>query len=586
MPTTPAAAPRLAALRRRGDLADAAAVLLLPGALAGAQLAGLIFFLNPALPFEPAPVARGLAVYALLGALAGLALQAPFFARRPGRARRFLPWALTAVFAASALLDWVHASRYAFFLPPGINVRLIKAAMWLTLAAVIAFYTALLHTLHRRRYGVRSQLAFALLALASLYAVVERREAVRPPEPPAPRPSVVEPPQRPRLLVVGIEGATLDAILPLAGQGRLPFFGRMVRDGAYGRLASLAPNRRLPLWTTLATGKYPYQHGVVADQVYPARFLGPGARLEVLPFGVGFERWGVDRDGRRRTGADDRRALALWEVLPRLRVSSGMIGWPGSAPVSRLPRFAVSDRVFAGDSDGAARPPEVAERARLFRVTPAEVDPVTLARFGDGVSPEVTAALAGDLWRGSLARFLLEHHRDLESAFVELDGLAVVERRYFGGYAAAQFEAAQGADNREAARLVGAYYACLDGLLEELWEATPPPRLMAVVSAYGAAAPEGWARVAGDLAGRPPVEGTFQGSPDGVLVLYGEGVREGSLLTGAQLVDVAPTLLYGLGVPVARDLEGSVLTAAFGRGFLARHPLTFLPSYETLTESR
>jgi hypothetical protein len=69
-------------------------------------------------------------------------------------------------------------------------------------------------------------------------------------------------------------------------------------------------------------------------------------------------------------------------------------------------------------------------------------------------------------------------------------------------------------------------------------------------------------------------------------VLYGEGVREGSLLTGAQLVDVAPTLLYGLGVPVARDLEGSVLTAAFGRGCLARHPLTFLPSYETLTECR
>jgi hypothetical protein len=67
-------------------------------------------------------------------------------------------------------------------------------------------------------------------------------------------------------------------------------------------------------------------------------------------------------------------------------------------------------------------------------------------------------------------------------------------------------------------------------------------------------------------------------------MLYGEGVRSGELLTGAQLVDVAPTLLYGLGVPVARDLDGRVLTTAYDRGFLARHPLTFLPSYETLTE--
>ena len=67
-------------------------------------------------------------------------------------------------------------------------------------------------------------------------------------------------------------------------------------------------------------------------------------------------------------------------------------------------------------------------------------------------------------------------------------------------------------------------------------------------------------------------------------MLYGEGVREGSLLTGAHLVDLAPTLAYGLSVPVARDLDSRVLTAAFSRGFLARHPLTFLPSYETLTE--
>jgi arylsulfatase A-like enzyme len=57
------------------------------------------------------------------------------------------------------------------------------------------------------------------------------------------------------------------------------------------------------------------------------------------------------------------------------------------------------------------------------------------------------------------------------------------------------------------------------------------------------------------------------------------------LLTGADLVDVVPTLVYGLGLPIARDLDGQVLTAAFRRSFLAGHPLTFLPSYETLEEA-
>ncbi len=47
-------------------------------------------------------------------------------------------------------------------------------------------------------------------------------------------------------------------------------------------------------------------------------------------------------------------------------------------------------------------------------------------------------------------------------------------------------------------------------------------------------------------------------------------------------MDVAPTLMYALHLPVARDLDGQVLTPAFAKSFLARHPLTFLPTYETL----
>jgi hypothetical protein len=76
--------------------------------------------------------------------------------------------------------------------------------------------------------------------------------------------------------------------------------------------------------------------------------------------------------------------------------------------------------------------------------------------------------------------------------------------------------------------------------------------------------------------------GEFLEAPDGTLLLYGEGVRPGELLTGARIVDLAPTLLYGLGFPVARDLDGQVLTAAFDKGFLARNPVTFFPSYEGL----
>lgn len=584
-PSAPAASSSIGRLVRHRGLTVAAAGLL-PGALAGSHLAGLIFFLNPSIPFAPAPILRGVGVYGLAGGLVSLALLAPWTWGRPARARRLVPWTLTAVFALTAVLYWTHAAHFAFFLPPGINIRLIKAAALVSLAALIGFYTALLHTAHRRAYGPRSRIGFALLALATLYVMVERREAFRARPGPAPRPSAVEAAQRPRLLVVGLGGATLDAILPLAGQGRLPFFQRLVSGGAYGRLTSLDPLRPRALWTTLATGKLPYKHGVVSDEVYPAPFLAPSARLDLLPAGIGFGRWGTGWAVPRQSDARDRRVLALWQALPRLGLAGGLVGWPASAPVTAEPRFAVADRFFAtggGAGEEAARPAEVAERARLFRVEPDEIDPVLVARFSGDAGPEVLAALAGDAWRGSLALFLLDQNRELDTTFLELDGLEAVSRRTFGGYAAAQFEGAQGEDNQRAARVLGAYYAYLDGVLEALWSHTPSPKLLVVVSPYGTASPAGWARLWRGLTQRPEVEGTFEGAPDGVLMLYGEGVRAGSLLTGAQLVDLVPTLAYGLGVPVARDLDGRVLTAAFDRGYLARHPLTFLPSYETLT---
>lgn len=562
-----------------------AAAALVPGALVGTHLAGLIFFLNPELPFGTAPLLRGIVVYAVLVGAIGAALSLPWLWRRPRRARRWLPWGITAALAAAALLDWAHASHYAFFVPPGINRRLIKAALALSAAALIGFYTALLHTLARRRYGRRSRAAYVALALVSVAVMVERREAFRPGPPPSPRPSLVEVASRPKLLVVGLEGATHDALLPLAGQGRLPFLATVLERGANARLRSISPFRRQALWTTLATGKYPYKHGLLADEKVRLRFLGPEAALEVLPAGLAFSAWGTFGRTPRPVDGGEREVLALWEVLPRLGVTSGVIGWPGSHPASREPLFALSDRYFvAPAAAGAVRPPDLAARARFFRLRPEEVDALLLAPAGEAVPREVERALAADLWRQGLASLLLQQHRQLEALFIQLDGLGTVSRADLGGYTAVQFEAAQGAQYQAAARRVAAYYAHLDLFLSRLWERTPPPKLLAVVSAYGAAPPEGWRRAWRELGPGDRLGAGFEGSPDGVLLLYGEGVQPGVLLTGADLVDVVPTLMYGLGLPIARDLDGQVLTGAFRRSFLARQPLAFLPSYETLED--
>ena len=562
-------------------LVRALGLSLLPGLLLGSHVAGLLFFLNPRVAFTPFGVGRAMLLYGtLLGAL-GTALQAPWLWRRPERSARWLPWSLTLALFLGAILDAAHASFYAYFLPPGINVQLLKTAIWLALGGLIAFYTALLHTLDKRRYGWRSRCALGLLAFLSIFAAVERREAFRPPPEANARPPAIERSERHHLWVIGIDSATLDAILPLAGQGRLPAFSALLREGAYGRLETLGPNRRPALWATLATGKYPWKNGITGEIDHSGGVATPGAELNLLPRGIAFRLWGLLGPDP-TPGEPRRRALGLWEIFSRLGLTSASLSWPSTWPPASGGGGVISERFFSSPAGSAeAEPPALGGLGMSLQVRPADLDPEVLKILGRRPTKSAITALAGDLWREEVAVALSRKNSAIASpsvTFVVLPGLATISAENFGGFYAAQFGGPASSRAQEAARRLAEYYEHLDRFLGRLL-AEREGTLVAVVSAQGSAPIGWWER----LRGGGSLGGTFEGAPDGVFILAGPGIRAGALIADPRLVDVAPTLLYALGLPVARDFDGRVLTGAFEASFLARRPLSFFPSYEALS---
>ncbi len=554
----------------------------LPGVLLGGYVTGLLFFLNPELEPTGAALARGVVLYgALFGAATGLVLWAATRGRVEA-ARAVLPWALTATLAVAAAATWIHAYRFAQFLPPGINVRLVKAAVTLSVFALVAALTAWLHTLDRRRYGWRSRWLFAVLSVAVLWIMIERRAAFDPPTTATPLESFAVYRSRPELWVVGLDGATLDALLPLAEQGELPFFSRLLERGVSARLRTAPTITDATLWTTVATGHFPYRHRVVGERVYPRTALGIPGPLRLVPFG--YRWWGFFGGEPEPTDARHRRHLTLWEMLGRLDIPAGVVGWPASHPPHEALSFGFSERYFAGDRGAAdARPHDLAERGQLFRVAPEEISPERLVASGEPLPFPLLQALAEDLWRQSLLEFLLEQRSEVDALFLRLEGIAEASQRYYGAFARVHFEGAQDPARQEAARLLSAYYRQVDRFLAALDEQHPNPnRLLVVVSPYGFDAPSGLGRMFA-LAGDAALEGTRSGQPDGALIISGPGIRSGERLPEARAVDLLPSVLYALGLPIARDLDGRVLTNLFEPAFLGRRPLTFVPSYQTLT---
>jgi predicted AlkP superfamily phosphohydrolase/phosphomutase len=75
--------------------------------------------------------------------------------------------------------------------------------------------------------------------------------------------------------------------------------------------------------------------------------------------------------------------------------------------------------------------------------------------------------------------------------------------------------------------------------------------------------------------------------PNGIFLAIGDLINAGEIVTDANIIDIAPTILYLLGVPIPRDMDGKVLTNIFREEFLNENPIEYsepLPVSKSLSE--
>jgi predicted AlkP superfamily phosphohydrolase/phosphomutase len=121
------------------------------------------------------------------------------------------------------------------------------------------------------------------------------------------------------------------------------------------------------------------------------------------------------------------------------------------------------------------------------------------------------------------------------------------------------------------------YYGFIDSEIGEAIAALAPGDLLLVVSGFGMDQRNAVKHLFGLLL-RDPMSGTHERAPDGFLLAYGRDVEPGRPQRGS-IVDVTPTILYFLGLPIGRDMDGYARADLFKSAFTAGRPIAFIPTH-------
>jgi hypothetical protein len=352
------------------------------------------------------------------------------------------------------------------------------------------------------------------------------------------------------MTLVGLDGLSYEFIIPLVRRGKLPNFSWLMDNGNSEKLASFSPTERVSLEASFNTGKLPAKHRVFSGRLY--RLWKMKEELEIVPRFILFSQ--LTRTGYLKISPFDPvlESKDIWQILQGNRISYLDVSQPVSVE-SRTsgPRAEKQASEILGDSAFPGDPLFALARAAFLR---------------DWATEE---AANGE--RSAQAPQVFHLH---------LDGLNAVQAYFYKYSVPQQFGGVpqEGIDRYGAA--IEHYYEYYDGLIGKFLTGLKDDEILVVYSAFGIEPLPLWKRFVERLLGNREISAYHEMAPEGVVFFYGRGVRKARNTDIIRLVDIVPTLLYYLGLPVGRDMDGIVRSSLFNDDFRAANPIIYISSYE------
>jgi predicted AlkP superfamily phosphohydrolase/phosphomutase len=359
-----------------------------------------------------------------------------------------------------------------------------------------------------------------------------------------------------KVFLIGIDGADWEMVKPLAKNGKLPNFSKLMKKGASAKINTNDKSASPVCWTSIATGQLSNKHGI-KDFLYKDPKTG-----KRTPY-----------------TSNMRKTKAFWNILSEKGILTGIVGWYVTWPVEKVNGFMVSSYRTLGqvttkgtvykNVPNMIYPPGMEKEVEIFMENARET---TRQKLNEILKPKVSGKqlpadqsksvkavkwvlLADEIYKEVGINLYKKLKPRVFSIY--LAGIDVTGHRY-------TLNEKMRPDQRlNVERYINVhenYYIYIDEVLGKFIELADKNTIIMVVADHGLMRREH--------------------TNNGVFIAAGPNIKHDIYLKQhINLTDICPTLLYLLNLPVGRDMDGRVFKEAIIDEYLKENKVSFIDSY-------
>ena len=356
-----------------------------------------------------------------------------------------------------------------------------------------------------------------------------------------------------KVLLIGWDAADWKVIHKLMDEGKMPNVKKLVEDGVMGNMATLFPSLSPMLWTTIATGKRPYKHGI-----------------------HGFTEPAPDGKSVRPMTNISRKCKAIWNILNQHEKKSLVVGWWPSNPVEPINGVMVSDFFHKSPKrpdvpfnlpKNCVHPASLLEPLSKVRLHPTQLRPKHILPFvphAQEIDQDTDSRLSGvmkvmcECVSIHRAASLLLQTQEWDFAAVYYDAIDHFSHGFMRYHPPRQEHISE-EDFRMFGNVINQCYIYHDAILGDLLKIVDDDVTVLLMSDHGFH-PD---HLRPKAVPTEPAGPAIEHRDFGIFVAKGPGIKKDHITHGAGLCDITPTILSLYDLPIGEDMDGRPLTDIF-----------------------